>query len=139
MNSFLEKIKTTKILAGVGTACMFLGTIIAYAKVTLLGYSANVYLYKHLEGIVIMIISIINFLFIFKEITQSHAPKLFETGLGKKLDQMYSSKLSLIPTGIAILMAIFLHMRLDFSLGFYTLYFGIICLVVYLIMHKQSD
>ncbi len=143
MNEFLEKLKTTRILACVGTICMFFGAVISYARVTAWGYSANVHLYNHFEGIIIVIIAIINFLFIFKDIVANYIPKLFEIGIGKKIAEMNSSKLSLISTGIVILLAVILHMRLDFSiarfvLGFYVLYFGVICLGLFGILHKQN-
>jgi len=144
MNSFLEKIKTTKMLACIGTLCMFLGTVIGYARLNVLGYTANVQLYKHFEGIIILIDAIVSFLFIFKDIVATYIPKVFESGIGKKISEMSSSRIALISTGIAVLMAIILHVRLDFSLthftlGFYLLYFGIICLGIYGIINRKKD
>ena len=143
MNGFLEKIKTTRLLAGVGIICMFLGTIIAYAKINFWGYTGNVCLYKHLEGIVIMIVAIVDFLFIFKDTVEKYIPKLFESKIGKNITEVGDRKLSLISVIIVVIMAVILHARLDFSiahfsLGFYVLYFGVICLGAYALMHKEE-
>lgn len=144
MNDFLEKMKTTRLLASIGIVCIFLGTILPYAKINFWGYVGSVQLFKHFEGIIMLIVAIINFVFIFKDIVQNYIPKLFESGVVKNIADLGSSKISLISTGILVILAVILHMRLDFSiahfaLGAFVLYFGMICLGAYGIMHKQND
>lgn len=144
MNNVLDKLKNTRLLAGIGVACMILGTMFAYITYDLLGYSYDIALFDYFEGKVILIIAIANLLFIFKDYVEKYVPSLFNTNIGKKIKDINNSKASLILTFIGAAFAIYLTLKLDvdfsnYSLGFYSMWIGVICLVAYAILHKNNE
>lgn len=116
-------------------------------KVFSFGYSIySISLLKYWPGKLIFVLVIANALFLFKDLIEKYIPTLFNNDLGKKISQINNPKLSLIPTILVAAFAIYLHIHLDldssyvtYSLGFYSLWLGIICLVLYAVFHKKSD
>jgi len=91
-----------------------------------------------------LIIAIANLLFIFKDFVEKYIPSLFNTGIGKKIKNINNPKASLIPTFLGAAFAVYLTLKLDvefsaYSLGFYSMWIGVICLVAYAILHKNND
>lgn len=144
MNNILDKLRNTRILALIGIAGLFLGTMLSYVSYTIWGYSYSVSLWGYWEGKIILILAIANLLFIFKDFVEKYIPSLFNTNIGRKIKDINSPKASLIPTILAACFA--LYMTVDFgidfstySLGFYSLWIGVICLVAYAILHKNNN
>ena len=144
MNSILEKVKNTRILAIIGIGSMILGTIFSYVSYTFFGYTHSIALWDYWEGKVILLLAIANLLFIFQDFVEKYVPSLFNTNLGKKIAEIQNPKASLVPTILAAVFAIYLHVKLDigmedYSLGFYLLWIGVIALVAYAFLHKNQD
>lgn len=144
MNNVLDKIKNTRLLAGIGVVCMILGTMFSYVSYNIFGYVYDISLWDYLEGKIILIIAIANLLFIFKDVVEKYIPSFFNTSVGKKIKDINNPKASLVPTLLGAAFAIYLTLKLDvefsaYSLGFYSLWFGVICLVAYPIIHKNKD
>ena len=144
MNNVLDKMKNTRLLAGIGVACMILGTMFSYVSYDVFGYNYDIALWDYLEGKIILIIAIANLLFIFKDFVEKYIPSLFNTGIGKKIKDINNPKASLVPTILGAAFAIYLTLKLDvefsaYSLGFYSMWIGVICLVAYAILHKNND
>jgi len=144
MNNVLDKMKNTRLLAGIGVACMILGTMFSYVSYDVFGYNYDIALWDYLEGKIILIIAIANLLFIFKDFVEKYIPSLFNTGIGKKIKDINNPKASLVPTFLGAAFAIYLTLKLDvsfsnYSLGFYSMWVGVICLVAYAILHKNND
>lgn len=146
MNNIIDKLKNTKLLAAIGIVCLILGTMLAYVKFSFFGITESISLFKYSAGKLILLLAVINFIFIFNDLLQKYIPKLFDTDFGKKIIEISNSKLSLIPTILAIAFVLYLHSDLDivssytsYGLGFYSLWLGIICLVAYSILHIKKD
>ena len=144
MNNILDKMKNTRLLAGIGIACMILGTMFSYVSYSVFGYNYDIALWDYLEGKIILIIAIANLLFIFKDFVEKYIPSLFNTGIGRKIKDINNPKASLVPTFLGAGFALYLTLKLDvsfsnYSLGFYSMWVGVICLVAYAILHKNND
>jgi len=123
---------------------MILGTMFSYVSYDVFGYNYDIALWDYLEGKIILIIAIANLLFIFKDFVEKYIPSLFNTGIGKKIKDINNPKASLVPTFLGAAFAIYLTLKLDvsfsnYSLGFYSMWVGVICLVAYAILHKNND
>lgn len=141
----LEKLKNTKILAMIGVAGLFLGTIMPYVKISLFGYSQSLVLFDYWEGKVILFLAIANLLFIFKDVVEKYVPAMLNSGLGRTIANLNNPKLSLIPTILSVVFMIYLHSSLDVSsdyasygLGFYLLWIGAMSLVAYAVLYKNN-
>lgn len=139
----MEKLKTTRILAGIGIACMILGTMFSYVSYNFFGYNYSISLWDYWEGKVILIIAIANLLFIFKDFVEKYVPFLFNYSIGRKIKDINNPKASLVPTILAAGFALYLTLELDvsfsnYSFGFYSMWIGVICLVVYAIIKKKD-
>lgn len=144
MNNVLDKLKNTRLLAGIGVACMILGTMFSYVSYNIWGYSYDISLWDYWEGKIILLIAVANLLFIFKDFVEKYIPSLFNTSIGKKIKDINNPKASLVPTILGAIFAVYLTSKLDvsfsnYSLGFYSLWIGVICLVAYAIIHKNND
>ena len=145
MNNIMEKLKTTRILAAIGIAGLILGTIMPYVKYNIFGYKYSISLWGYWEGKIVMILAIANLLFIFKDIVEKYIPSLFNTGIGKKIQNLDNPKYSLIPTIVSAIFALYLTIDLGidsfkyYNIGFYSLWIGSICLIAYAIFHKKED
>jgi len=144
MNNVIDKLKNTRILAAIGIAGLILGTIFSYVSYSIWGYSYSISLWDYWEGKIILIIAVANLLFIFKDFVEKYIPSLFNTSIGRKIADINNPKASLVPTILAAAFALYLTLKLDvdfsnYSLGFYALWIGVICLVAYAILHKRDD
>lgn len=144
MNQVLEKLRTTKSLAGIGIIALLLATILPYAEFHVFGYSYSVTLWNYWEGKVILVLTIANALLIFKDIVEKYVPSLFKTTLGQKLQNVNEAKYSIIPTILIVLFALYLSFGSSItlkycSIGFYVLWIGIIALVAYAILHRKNN
>lgn len=144
MNTIIDKCKNTRLLAGIGIAGLILGTMFSYVSYSIWGYSYSISLWDYWEGKIILLIAIANLMFIFKDVVEKYIPSLFKTSLGSKIANINNPKASLVPTFLAAAFAIYLTLELDvefssYSLGFYSLWLGVICLVAYAILHKNND
>lgn len=144
MNNILEKLKTTRLLAGIGIVCMILGTMCAYVTISFLGIVEKIALWSYFEGKILFLIAVANLLFIFKDVVEKYVPSLFNTSIGKKIKDINNPKASLVPTLIGAAIAIYLTSDMDtefakYGLGFYLMWIGVICLVAYAILHKNNE
>lgn len=145
MNNIMEKLKNTRLLAGIGIALLFIGIVTPYIRYSFWGYTMSLSLWGYWEGKIIMLLAIANLLFIFKDIVEKYAPGLFKSAMGQKIQEMDNPKYSLIPTLLAAVLAIYLTFSLDvdlfkyYNIGFYSLWLGVICLVMYAILHRNSE
>lgn len=145
METVMEKMKNTRILAGIGIICLFLGTILTYLKYEVWGFSYEVSLFRYWEGKLLIAIIIANLIIIFKDLVEKYIPSLFNTRIGEKIANIENPKASLIPTAIAIGITLYLHSSLNidsdyvsYGLGFYAIWVGAICLVAHAFLHKKE-
>lgn len=144
MDKFLEKCKNTRLLAGIGVVCLILGTMLSYVNYEIWGYSYQISLFDYWEGKIVLLIAIANLLFIFKDFIEKWVPSVFNTSFGKKIAEINNPKASLVPTIAAAAFALYLTLKLDvsfsnYSLGFYSLWLGVIALVAYAFLHKNKE
>lgn len=92
-----------------------------------------------------MLLAIANLLFIFKDLVEKYAPFLFNNDIGRKIQDCENPKLSLIPTVLSAIFAIYVTSILSidtfkyYNIGFYAMWIGTISLVAYAFLHKQND
>lgn len=145
MNNIIEKCKTTRILAIIGVIGLFLGVILPYVKYTFWGSSLSITLWNYWEGKVIMVLILANVLFIFKDLVEKYMPSLFNSALGKKIEECDNPKMYFISIALVVVLEIIVTMEIGFelfryfNLGFYCIWIGIISLVAYAILHKESN
>jgi len=145
MNNIMEKLRTTRILGAIGIAGLILGTIMPYVKYNLFGYKYSVSLWGYWEGKIIIFLAIANLLFIFKDLVEKYVPAMFNTALGEKIRNCENPKLSLIPTVLSAIFAIYVTSILGiesfkyYNIGFYLMWIGTICLVAYAFLHKKDE
>ena len=142
MKEIIEKMKTTKILAGIGIAGLILGTILPYVSYSIFGYKYTISLWNYWEGKVILLLAIANLVFIFKDFVEKWIPSLSNSWLGQKAN---NPKYSLVPTILSAIFAIYVTSILGidsfkfYSIGFYLMWIGTICLVAYAFLHKGQE
>ncbi len=145
MKGILEKCRTTRILGAIGIIALILGTVTPYVKYNIFGYKFSISLWGYWEGKVIMILAIANLLFIFKDYVEKFVPALFNTGLGRKIKECENPKFSLIPTALIAIFAIYETSVMGvssfkyYNIGFYAMWLGTICLVLYAFLHKSDN
>lgn len=140
----MELIRHKRLLALIGIITLILGTMLPYFTFSFLGYSQSISLWGYWEGKVILVLTIANALFIFKDYIEKYIPQLFTTSLGEKIANIKNPKISLIPTVLVVGFVIYLNTQFDFNseyskngLGFYLLWLGIIFLVAHAIIYKK--
>ena len=143
MNNIIEKMKNTRILATIGIAGLILGTIFPYVSYSFFGSSVNISMWNYWEGKIVLILAIANLLFIFKDFVGKYIPSLFNTNIGKKIADIDNPKVSLVPTILAVVVVVYLQIRLDigfgnYGIGFYLLWIGIIALLAYAFLHRKK-
>lgn len=145
MKDIIERCKTTRLLATIGVVGLILGTILPYVKYNILGHSISISLWNYWEGKIVLILALANFLFIFKDIAEKYVPFLFNNSIGNKIQEYNNPKYSLVPTILIAIFAIIETANLGintfryYSIGFYSLWIGVICLVAYAIIHKKDE
>ncbi len=145
MEQIMEKCKNTKILGAIGVICLALGVILPYLKFSFLGFSESISLFGYWEGKVIILLVIANTLFIFKDFVKKYVPQFFTSPMGKAIENA-NEKMSLIPTILSAVFAIYLYNSLDldssyikYGIGFWVLWIGIASLIAYAILYKGSN
>lgn len=143
MANILEKLKTTRILAAIGIIGLIAGTILPYAEFHIFGYSYSATLWNYWQGKIIMLLSVANLLFLFKDIVEKYIPALFQSSFGQKIQELDEAKYSMIPTVLVIIFALYLSFSLSIdlkycSIGFYLLWIGVISLIAYAILHRKN-
>lgn len=145
MKNIIEKCRTTRILAIIGIVGMILGIIMPYIKYNLFGYKYSVSLWHFWEGKIMMILTIANLLFIFKDIIDEYMPILFKSTLGEKIKNCENPKFSLVPTILTAILVIFTTSEISienfkyYNIGFYAMWLGTISLVAYAFLHKKDS
>lgn len=141
----MDKLKNTKILGGVGIIGMFLGTILPYFNISVLGYTKTISLWGYWEGKVIILLTLANLLFIFKDFIKKYIPQMFNSGLGRMIDNA-NAKLVIIPTVLAAIFAIYMIVNINvdstyikYGVGFYVLWIGIIASLAHSFIYKGND
>ena len=86
---------------------MFLGTILPFITLKVFGISNSASLWKYWEGKIVLLLIIINTLFIFKDYIKKYVPQIFNSGIGKMIENA-NSKLSIIPTLVAVTFVLYL-------------------------------
>lgn len=140
----MDNLKNKRILAIVGLVCMFLGTILPFVTLKILGISSSASLWKYWEGKIVLLLIVVNGLFIFRDYIKKYVPQIFNSGFGKMIENA-NSKLSIIPTLVAVVFVLYLTFNLNvdgkyikFGLGFYVLWLGVISLVGHSIFYKGN-
>ena len=140
----MEILKNKRILAAIGIICLFLGVVLPYYTFSAFGYSESVSLWGYLEGKIILVLTLANAIFIFKDIIEKYLPQLFNTNLSQKIANIKNPKLSLVPLVLIIIFVIYLNIKmgeyknLDKGAGFYLLWIGIIAMAAHSIIYKGS-
>ena len=140
----LEQLKNKRYLGAAGLILLFLGTILPYYQYSFLGYSIKICLHKYLEGKIVMALIVANLLFIFKDFVENYVPQMFNSNMGSKIKNA-NPKLSILPTILIAAFVIILFLRVDLGtslkhgFGFFTLWLGVICLVLHSFIYKKSN
>lgn len=141
----MEIIKNKRILAVIGLVCLLFGTFLPYYTFSFFGITESISLWGYWEGKVVLILTIANTIFIFKDLIGKFIPQLLNSGIGRMAEKS-GAKLSLIPTILIAGFVIYLFFRLDvdseylkYGLGFYLLWIGIVALVAHAIFYRKSD
>lgn len=141
----MEIIKNKRILAIIGLVSLLLGVFLPYYTLSLLGYSDSISLWGYWEGKIVFILILANALFIFSDYIKKYIPQLYNSLLGKLIEKANNPKLSIIPTILCAAFIIYMFLDygdasgyLDFGIGFYLLWIGIVCLVLHSIFYKKQ-
>lgn len=142
----MEIIKNKRILALVGIGALILACFLPYYTISLWGYSQSLSLWGYLEGKIVLLLTLASSLFIFQDYIEKYVPQLYNSGLGKLVKKVNNPKYALVPTILVALLAISLMIRIDvdssyinFGLGFWVLWIGIIALVGHAIFYKKQN
>lgn len=141
----MEVIRNKRILGAIGIICLILGMFLPYITISFWGYSQSISLWGYWEGKIMLVLTIANMLFIFKDYIEKYIPQLCETKLGQMISKFDNPKFSLIPTIIIILFGIYLYTTLEFDssltkpgVGFYVSLAGAIILVLHAFLYKGN-
>ena len=141
----MEIIKNKRILAVIGLVCLLFGTFLPYYTFSFFGITESISLWGYWEGKVVLILTIANTIFIFKDLIRKFIPQLLNSGIGRMAEKS-GAKLSLIPTILIAGFVIYLFFRLDidseylkYGLGFYLLWIGIVALVAHAIFYRKPQ
>lgn len=141
----MEVLKNKRILAVIGIVCLILGLILPYYYFSAFGFSYSTSLWGYLEGKIILVLTLVNALFIFKDFIEKFAPKLFKSNIGQKIANVKNPKLSLIPLVLIIIFVFYLnsqmiqYVSLKKGIGFYLLWVGIIAMGAHGLIYKGSN
>ena len=141
----MEIIKNKRVFALAGIILLVLGTWLPYYEVNVIGIVSRVSAWGYWEGKIILLITLANALFIFKDFIEKYVPQLFQTNVGKMVEKA-NAKASLIPTILIVAFLVYMYIRLNAranefitnGLGFYALWLGAICLVVHAFVYKPT-
>ena len=143
----MDFIKNKRYLALAGLICLLLGTFLPIFVVssTIISYSVSISLIKYWEGKVILALIVLNAMFIFKDYIKKYVPKMFESDFGRRIDGA-NQKMSLIPTVLSALMAIYLtstlsgvenysYVKYSYGIGFWLIWIGVVALIAHAILY----
>lgn len=141
----MDKLKNTRILGVVGIVGLFLGIILPYFTFSFLGYTQSISLWGYWEGKIMMVLTVANLLFIFKDYVERYVPQMFNSTIGRMIKDA-NPKCAIIPTILIVAFAIYLFKTIDidtnyikYGLGFWSLWGGIICLIAHTFIYKKVD
>ena len=151
----MEVLKEKKYLGIAGLALLFLGVILPFFKIEILGVSEGISLLKYWEGYVIIVSVASAALIIFKDELKDKIPQLYKSNVGNNIDK-YGIKALLGPIAIAVLVVIYtcvsvrkslaggssyvnLNDYVKYGLGFYSAIIGLVCLTVYTFIYKGGQ
>lgn len=141
----MEVIKNKRILALVGIAGLILGCFLPYYTFSIFGYTQSISLWGYLEGKIVLVLTLANALFIFQDYMEKYVPQLFHNWVGDFVQKAKDPKFALVPTILVAVFAISLIIRLDvgseyiqYGLGFWILWIGIISLICHAIFYKKN-
>lgn len=141
----MDKLKNTRILGVIGIVGLILGIVLPYYTISFFGYTKSVSLWGYWEGKIMMILTIANLLFIFKDYVEKYVPQMFDYNIGRIIKDA-NPKFSIVPTILVVVFAIYLYTKIDidtsyvkYGLGFWSLWGGIISLIVYTFLYKKSN
>lgn len=144
MDNFLEKIKTTRILAIVGIIALILGAIVPYVDLGIISFS----LWNSWAGIIILLLVILDALYIFRDLLKKYISSIFNNAFMSKIENINERICSLVITGLIAIFVIYLTINLRstglhftfkyYSIGFYLTWLGLICLVAYTFLHNNK-
>ncbi|MFI3307663.1 MAG: hypothetical protein R3Y21_03765 [Mycoplasmatota bacterium] len=146
MENILEKMKTTRLLATIGVVALLIGVFFTYLSLDVYLYSSKLVLINYWEGKTIFALTLINLLYIFKDYVKKYVPKMYDNEIGRKVDEINNPKVLIVPTAIIAILAIYLVSEIDVSseyieygLGFYALWVGIIALGAHSFLYKYEN
>lgn len=139
----MEVIKNKRILALIGIICLLLGVFLPYITFSIWGYSQSISLWGYWEGKVVLVLTLANALFIFKDWIEKYIPQLFNNGIGRLVEKAHNPKFSLIPTILVAAFAAYMFIQIDvdskylkYGIGFWILWVGILSLIGHAIFYK---
>ena len=141
VNTISDQLKNTRVLAGIGLVVMLIGTILPYIKTySLNGIPKTSLLLEYWEGKIVLILLIANLIFLFKDYVEKYIPSLLNVTVWKKIS-ILKYQYAMLPSIIATIFILELTINRNagfamFSTGFYTLWLGVICIIIYLIINK---
>lgn len=140
VNTLVNKLKYTRLLAGFGLATMILGIILPYIKYTTILGTLKISLWESWKGKIVLVLLIANAIFLFKDYIEKYIPSLANVPVWKKISEL-KYQYAMVPSLIAAVFVILITMNLDISfglynIGFYIFWLGLICIVIYLIINK---
>lgn len=140
VNTIVEKVKHTRLLGAIGLISILLGTVLPYIKYNAFVAIISKSLFSYWEGKIVILLLIINLILFFKDYIEKYIPSLLNINAWRKISEL-NYQYVMVPAIIAILLVIYRTIKIDISfghynIGFYTLWFGVICIVIYLIINK---
>lgn len=156
----MDMLKKKNYLGIAGMIFMFLGVVLPFFKVELLGVSEGVSIFKSWYGWVIILMIFYSALVIFKEFLEQKIPFVYNSavsGAMGNLKNLNGAKGLLIPAGISTLVTIYIcaYIRkslavttfyginmndiVKYGIGFYAEIIGIVCLAAHALIYKGEE
>lgn len=117
MKEIISKLENKRILGAVGLGCLLVGLFLPYVTVKIFGFSESATLIQSLQGKLLFLAVVANAMFIFKDFVKKYIPKLFESNIGKKIDEA-DAKMGLIPAAVALVCLIWAYFDVKDAMGF---------------------
>lgn len=140
VNTIVEKLKHTRFLAIIGLIAMILGTLLPYIKYEAFVVIIKKSLFLYWDGKIAFVLLIANLIFFFKDYIERYVPSLLNVPEWNKVSELIH-QYAIAPIIIVVLLVLYRTIKIDISfghynIGFYTLWFGVICMVIYFIINK---
>lgn len=144
MEKIIEKFRTTRFFAGLGIGLLFLGVILPYAKVNVVGLIKTYNFIDSFGGIIILFLSFIILIFIYRDILEKYFPMFFKNKVFKYIKGV-DYHLVLLPISIIVIISIYLTISMNmrgssirYSFGFLSLWLGLLFLIGYVLLYKRE-